>query len=288
MKQVEWDDTLWSRWPTWRLVVEEQPGTIEEKVARDQAVGRKVAAGGPPTFRLWVNDPCLVVSRRDIVQGLRRGGDPPREVDGLPIRVRSSGGTAVPHGPGALQFSLVIPRVDRVGIEEVYRALCRPVQGVLSQRGWRAEFGHVAGAFCDGAHNLVVNGRKIAGTSQSWKGGLAVPGSRNRGYILAHGTLWVRVDPEQAADWLNDFYERTTGERPIRARSSTSLHLLPGGEGLDVRQVIAETANLLESTMGPQVKLERVRALTDEEISWGREGASETDPRRLAYGMDRP
>lgn len=280
----DWEDTLWPRWPVWRVVVDEQPGSIGEKIARDRAVGIGVAAGGLPTFRLWVNGPCLVVSRRDVLQGLQRTGAIIDSVDGRPVRVRSSGGTAVPHGPGVLQFSLVIPRVDRVTMDEVYRTLCRPLQRALAGWGWRAEFGHVPGAFCDGAHNLVVSGKKIAGTSQSWKGGLAVPGARNRGYILAHGTLWVRMDPEAAAGWLNDFYEATSGRRPVRAEASTSLHLLPGGAQVDMRDLVVGVADVLRGRGGPRTAVEANVELSGLEVRRGKELAAETDPHRVLDG----
>lgn len=282
-----WEDTCWNRWPQWRLVVEEQPGSVEEKIARDAAVGAWVAGGGTPTYRLWVNDRCLVVSRRDVLQGWRRTRTVISGVDGWPVRVRSSGGTAVPHGPGILQFSLVIPRVEGVTMDQVYRTLCRPLQLALGEFGWRAEFGRVPGAFCDGAHNLVVGGRKVAGTSQSWKGGLAIPGSSGKGYILAHGTLWVRVDPGFAARLLNDFYELVSGERPVRAEAAVSLHLLPGGEGVDVPQLIGRLVEILRGPLGPEkVRVEAVTRLQEEEILLAKKQAADTDPFQVVESLE--
>ncbi|MDI3327700.1 MAG: lipoate--protein ligase family protein [Alicyclobacillaceae bacterium] len=276
-----WEDTLWSRWPRWRVIAGEPPGTAGEMIARDEVLGVSVARGGLPAFRLWTNAPCLVVSRRDLAEGRRRNGRPVEEVWGWPVRVRSSGGTAVPHGPGVLQFSAVVPRAEGVSIDRMYRTLCAPIQSALRRFGWEARFGRVPGAFCDGEHNLVVLGKKVAGTSQSWKGGLAVAGSGRAGYVLAHGTLWVSIDPEWAARLMNQFYRLVLGTAPVRADASTCLARLPGGEALDPADVAGAVLEVLREAGGWGIRAERGE-LTEEELRLGREREGETDPLRAA------
>ncbi len=112
--------------------------------------------------------------------------------EGWPVFVRESGGGVVPLSPGVLTVAIV-SNAPAVQIEAAYRALCEPLVQTLAELGVRAELGWVPGAFCDGAYNVVVNGKKLAGTAQRWR--RMRTGDERRGdAVLAHAMLLVDDD----------------------------------------------------------------------------------------------
>ena len=197
------------------LVVLDEPEvtSAKEAVDRDAELGR--AAGNdqrPPTYRIWENRQCLVVTpREERLPGFDKASRA-SSAGGWPVVTRESGGTAVPHARGILQTSILVPqhRLGPHALEAIYRALCDPVRAALAGIGVDAGYGEVPGSFCDGRFNLVANGRKIAGTSQRWRGGLP-PSRKPGGYVIAHMVLFVDADMTAATEAVNRFY-RNAGE----------------------------------------------------------------------------
>jgi octanoyl-[GcvH]:protein N-octanoyltransferase len=205
-------------------------------VARDAELLEAVRRGAAlATARVWENGRCLVVTRAEarlpgFAAAARR-----LAAEGWPVVARESGGGAVPHAPGILQLSLAFapPEGPPCTLEGVYRALAAPLARVLETHGVNAEAGCAAGAFCDGRFNLLVGGRKIAGTAQRWR---ARPGAPmpERGAVLAHALLLVDVDLEAATAAVNRFYALAGGERRFAAVACVSLReARSGGSGSD-------------------------------------------------------
>jgi len=79
-----------------------------ENLALEEAILRAVGEGEqPPTLRIWRNPRCVVIGR---------GQRPEEEADlaacerlRIPVLKRPSGGGAVYHHPGNLNFSLFLP-----------------------------------------------------------------------------------------------------------------------------------------------------------------------------------
>jgi len=207
----------------WRFWDDRGGGTPEARLARDAALGEAVARGeSPPTLRLWENRRALVVGpgERQLPEfeaAFRR-----LSRDGWPVLVRDSGGSAVPHGPGILLLTLVLPRRDVpwFSIESLYRALCAPLVLALDGLGVATAFGAAPGAFCDGRFNLVHRGRKLAGTAQLWRG---APAGGTGGYAMAQALLAVDCDLAAAHAALNRFYELAGSDRRLDPRASTSV-----------------------------------------------------------------
>lgn len=198
------------------------------QVAWDAALGEEVAASdGPATYRVWTNERCIVVTRREArLPGYREAARASRN-EGWPVVVRDSGGTAIPHLPETLQFTLTLPRRrgDEPTIEAVYRALGAPVRDALERLGLPATFGQVPRSFCDGRFNLVVDGRKVAGSAQRWTGGVPGAGSRG-GFILAHLSLFVGGDMVEATRAVNRFLQRAGGRGDFDPGAVASLEEL--------------------------------------------------------------
>jgi octanoyl-[GcvH]:protein N-octanoyltransferase len=201
--------------------------TPEENLELDTKIALEVANGKrPPTIRLWrdCDVPGIVVSKKDVSGP--HGSDAMEKVEGLGyhVYVRQTGGTAVPHARGVLNLSMMFPRRPDSGTtDDFYRILCKPQIDWLSTYGIHAGTGEVPGSYCDGKYNVIVSGKKLVGTAQSWRGGLAGMASRHPGYILAHACIMIDVDLEWAIHLINQFYEWT--DNPYRADALTSTTL---------------------------------------------------------------
>ncbi|WP_236026330.1 lipoate--protein ligase family protein [Alicyclobacillus suci] len=194
---------------------------LDDEWARE--VGRQERM---PTVRVWRHAPVrgLVVSKRDVAGPKGEVAMATMDRLGWPIFVRPTGGTAVPHGPGVLNFSLLFPRIkDKVTTDAYYQLLCQPMLDWFTSMNLVATTGAVPGSYCDGNYNVLVDGKKVVGTAQAWRGGLAGTKSRHPGYVLAHACIVVDVDMMEATDVINRFYEEVGDPYRVDASTSTSL-----------------------------------------------------------------
>jgi len=145
-------------------------------------------------FLLWQNKPCIVIGRN------QNAAD---EINGdyvstrsLPVVRRITGGGAVYHDRGNLNFSFIINgEADRV-------ELCRPVIDVLRSIGVVAEI--------SGRNDILVGGRKISGTAMCSRGGRS----------LFHGTLLINADLEAMSEVLKPDENKLIGHgvKSVRSR----------------------------------------------------------------------
>lgn len=157
------------------------------------------------TIRIWQNHPCLVLSKRDLRHCHNSDALQHFDEKGVPLFARSSGGTVVPHGPNVLNISLVFSEKEhKISLTNSYLILCGFVRDVLNGIGLNAKTGNVAGAFCDGEYNLVINDRKIGGTAQRIK-------KRRNGekVFLAHMSLLIGGDVNKIIQLISNYYDVT-------------------------------------------------------------------------------
>jgi octanoyl-[GcvH]:protein N-octanoyltransferase len=179
------------------LVAEAPDATVEppsscpqSNVDRDLVLLDAVLADPDPSrrVRIWTNPRCVVISKRLAAQGAAASLAACLRTSGVALAGRASGGTAVVHRPGVLNISLT--QVDRPGASMVdaYGELTGLLGRALRHLGLATEVGPAQGAYCDGAHNLLWQGRKLAGTA-------AVVRRRNgRTGRLVHASLVVWGD----------------------------------------------------------------------------------------------
>lgn len=145
-------------------------------------------------FLLWQNEPCIVIGRNQNAAD-EINGDYVR-TRSLPVVRRITGGGAVYHDRGNLNFSFIINgEADRV-------ELCRPVIDVLRSLGVVAEI--------SGRNDILVGGRKISGTAMCSRGGRS----------LFHGTLLISADLEAMSEALRADGEKLAGHgvKSVRSR----------------------------------------------------------------------
>lgn len=132
----------------------------EEQTARSLPRGSRAVL-------LYVNDPCVVLGKNQVVYS---------ETDvrflsarRIPVLRRISGGGAVWHDPGNLNFSIIESHTTGEPLRTRERLM--PIREALRRLGVDAEFGP--------RNEILVDGRKVSGTAQ-------FAGARS---TFVHGTL---------------------------------------------------------------------------------------------------
>lgn len=192
---------------------------LEETLLAAVADGREKAV-----LRIWECAEAIALPRYRL-RALK--GDRGRR----PLCGRRSGGSAVCLGPGVLCVSLIVPIVDgEPTIEAAYRLWLEGLDEALSAYEVAVNPGAVSGAFCDGAFNGVVDGRKLAGTAQRRRGRAA----------LVHGCLLVDVDREEYCTALAELGVEARPGRVTTLREEAG-HEIDGAEL--VRRIVAGFAS---------------------------------------------
>ena len=192
--------------------------TPDQILAEEQRWLRDCAHDGLARAHLWQAPQCLIVTRNDTRLPRYQAACERLAGEGWPVHVRDSGGTAVPHGAGVLNLSLLLPRTT-TDLAHYYRLLGAPLLALLEEHGLEGNYDFVPGSFCDGQYNLVIGGRKITGTAQRW----LAPGQDHQGAVLAQAMLLVAGDVDEGTRMASRFYELAGGELRFAPGTSTTL-----------------------------------------------------------------
>lgn len=159
----------------------------EENLACDEALLNETESGERgEALRFWESPRPFVVL--GVSQQIRREVriDACR-TDGVPILRRCSAGGCVLQGPGCLNFSLILDRTLRSGLDGVRESYC-----VILGRVCEALAGLGIQARILGASDLAVGEMKFSGNAQK----------RKRRALLHHGTLLYGMDGGTMARYL--------------------------------------------------------------------------------------
>lgn len=154
-------------------------------------------------------------------------------LQGWPIATRPTGGGAVPQGPGILNLAIGYTAHTGHKINDGYALITDILCDGLSALGADLEPGDTPQSFCDGAWNLTIGDKKIAGTAQRWR-----PLSGGRIRILAHAALLVDGDiigPARVVAALN----RHLDLPPVRPEAHVTLEDIHGA-ALDIEAIAAD------------------------------------------------
>jgi lipoate-protein ligase A len=205
----------------WRLIREERrPGPMN--MALDEVAAETVAAGGPPTLRVYRWDPAT------LSLGYRQDPD---TVDwehcdraGIDVTRRPTGGGGIYHDTdGDVSYTVVAPADALPGdLVESYRLLCAPILDAFDRLGVPADYARTGRPACyppacylrelHPAHDVVVPGpdgpRKVSGNAQH----------RRTDAVVQHGSLTHATRPERHLSVFADppvdppgFRDRVTG-----------------------------------------------------------------------------
>lgn len=218
-------------------------------------------------FLLWRNEPCVVIGKNQVAADEIN----PDYVStrSLPVVRRMTGGGAVYHDRGNLNFSFIINgEADRV-------ELCRPVIDVLRSIGVVAEI--------SGRNDILVGGRKISGTAMCSHGGRS----------LFHGTLLISADLEAMSEALKPDKNKLMGHgvKSVRSRvanlSEYTEEVSPDIIGAMLAEYMTERGEeiyeLGESDIEAIEKLRDSKYSTDE-WNCGAERFSKAERSRLSCG----
>ncbi len=166
------------------------------------------APGAETRLLLWRNGPCVVVGRHQ--NAWAEANLEFLQARGVSLLRRISGGGAVWHDPGNLNYSLIQPRTE--GDAALDWSALDPVLAALRRLGLPAKFGP--------RHELLAGGGKISGTAQHV----------SRGRRLVHGTLLYRADLAALDQALHPAVTDTFSTRAaasVRSRVVNLAELLP-------------------------------------------------------------
>lgn len=218
-------------------------------------------------FLLWRNEPCVVIGKNQVAADEIN----PDYVStrSLPVVRRMTGGGAVYHDRGNLNFSFIIN--GEVDIVE----LCRPVIDVLRSIGVVAEI--------SGRNDILVDGRKVSGTAMCSRGGRS----------LFHGTLLISADLEAMSEALKPDKNKLMGHgvKSVRSRvanlSEYTEEVSPDIIGAMLAEYMTERGEeiyeLGESDIEAIEKLRDSKYSTDE-WNCGAERFSKAERSRLSCG----
>lgn len=170
------------------------------------------------------------------------------QAQGWPVVVRDTGGDLTPQAPGLINVAIAFRQRREPGaIHASYQRLCQPLIECLKDLGIEAYCASVEGAFCNGDYNLVVAGRKLAGTAQRWRKMASHTGAAADEFaVLAHAV--ILCDENLPALWQagNRFY----GACDMVDRIDPALHvslaeLLPGNTDGLIQQSLQRISNCL-------------------------------------------
>lgn len=164
-------------------------------------------------FMLWQNASTVVIGKNQNAYA---------ELDldairqrGITVARRITGGGAVYHDMGNVNFSFVSPHAGQEGID--FAAFCRPIVEALRELGVAAEL--------SGRNDLLVEGKKFSGNAQH----------AANGRVLHHGTLLFDSDLEVLSAVLRPDEEklRTKAIRSVSSRVTNLRPYLQGVEGTE-------------------------------------------------------
>ncbi|WP_320171183.1 lipoate--protein ligase [Maridesulfovibrio sp.] len=140
-------------------------------------------------FMLWRNEPAVIVGRNQ--NTLAEIDESFTRKRGIPVIRRLSGGGAVFHDLGNINFTFIQNATPSGGLD--FQKFTAPIQAALGHMGVECAF--------SGRNDLLIEGKKFSGNAQHFHGGR----------VLHHGTLLfsskmadlsgaLRVDPEKYRD----------------------------------------------------------------------------------------
>lgn len=165
-------------------------------------------------FFLWQNKPAVIIGKNQTA--LEEINTKFIEERGVVVARRVSGGGAVYHDYGNLNFTFII-NVDDPG-KVNYSKYVQPIIDALAAMGIHAE--------SSGRNDILVDGLKISGNAQRYA----------NGKLMHHGTIMFDVNIEDMVQALNVDEKKivSKGVKSVRSRVTNIKEHLPEGTTLQM------------------------------------------------------
>lgn len=200
---------------------------------------------------LWRTPQALIVpSGMPRIEGFE-GAARASAVSGWPVYERDTGGDLTPQFDGILNLSMAfcVGEGER-NIAAAYGRLIAPVLAFLREDiGIDAYASSVRGAFCDGAHNIVVDGRKLAGTAQRWRLMPERAGEASLTRVLGHIAIVCGGNLDGALDAVNAFYSNCGIDRRVVREAHITLQEAAGGQPAHAEEIARRLAYFIDARM---------------------------------------
>lgn len=225
-------------WSEWILTDHGVAADLAEMISAAEEWGSRVASSGIPEVHTWTGPRGVVFGRTDPKRERYAQATAALDAAGIPWAVRTSGGTAVPQGPGITDVMVVLPRGrERIDVVTDYLLGLAPVVAVIASFRLTAEHAAIPGTFCDGPYDIAVVGKKVAGTAQTRR----LDHSQVGAAILREGRSEELMQDEQIA-------RQAWGDStPVRWERIASLSEL-AGRPISHPELVAGLRSVLGST----------------------------------------
>ena len=196
---------------------------MERRMLHDicEAIGRGERA--PYQSAVWQTEQSIVLpSGMSQRTGISAASQKSR-LNGWPVHERDTGGDVTPQFSGVLNISIGFPLfTEQRNIATAYHVLTEPLIAFLRQEfSIESYLASVKGAFCDGAHNIVVGGKKLAGTAQRWRIVPGVGDQSQKTAVLGHIAILCEGELDGPLHATNTFFE----DAGIDRRVDESVHV---------------------------------------------------------------
>jgi len=159
---------------TWRILDLSYASPFQNLALEEALIQGDQSDNFTPTIRVWVDPPTAVIGRFQHV---------PSEVDidfceenNIQIARRLTGGGAVYHDEGTLNFTIVTPKPESISLLEYHRINASVIQDWLNELGLKSEF--------IPPNSIEFSGKKISGAAAGF----------SRKLSLWHSSILISTD----------------------------------------------------------------------------------------------
>jgi lipoate-protein ligase A len=188
-----------------------------------------------PVFRLWQNENAVIVGHHQ--NALAEINIDYVSQNGIKVVRRLTGGGAVFHDLGNVNFTFIDNRIDNEDTSSMFARFTKPIIEALEGLGVKA--------YLEGRNDLLIDGRKFSGN--------AVAVYKNR--VLQHGTLLFASSMADLSQALASRPEKFTGKSVQSNRSrvtNISEHL---AQPMSVESFIDYMDNFIRNNRAKDYKL---------------------------------
>lgn len=167
---------------------------------------------------LWRNAPSVIIGKNQ--NAYAEINEPFVRAKGIKVVRRLTGGGAVFHDLGNVNYTFIVPRGSGEALD--FARFAMPVVEALRRLGVPAEF--------SGRNDILIDGKKVSGSAQCVR----------NGKTMHHGTLLFRSDMTELAGALNVDPEKikAKGIKSVRARVGNIGDRLPDHDVLSFKHYL--------------------------------------------------